>query len=95
MAVVRGVTQYLHGSAVGFNVDDISRFHAFFLKTLINTGVQLKKQEKRFSSKTPVKVADEIGLLVPKWVSQNTMWRKQEGVFIYMQHSSGCFTCSG
>lgn len=36
---------YLDSSTVGFNVDDVSYFHALFLKTLINTRVQLSKQK--------------------------------------------------
>lgn len=42
------VTQsYLDSSAVGFNVDDISHFNALFLKTLINTGIQLTEAREK------------------------------------------------
>lgn len=41
---------HLDGSAVGFNVDDVSHFHSLFLKTLIYAGVQLigKIKGRRF-----------------------------------------------
>lgn len=42
------VTQsYLDSSAVGFNVDDISHFNTLFLKTLINTGIQLTETREK------------------------------------------------
>ena len=43
--------KYLDSSTVCFNVDDISLFHSLFLKTLINTRVELRKQDKTFSCK--------------------------------------------
>lgn len=38
---------YLDSSAVGFNVDDISHFNTLFLKTLINTGIQLTETREK------------------------------------------------